>query len=94
MPLDDLLLEVHNLKKYFSVTRGILGREVGQVKAVDGISLSLREGECVALVGESGCGKTTAGRTILRLLEPSEGKILFYSTQGIEGPAASSAVNV
>lgn len=94
MPLDDLLLEVHNLKKYFSVTRGILGREVGQVKAVDGISLSLREGECVALVGESGCGKTTAGRTILRLLEPSEGKILFYSTQGNEGTAVSSAVNV
>ncbi len=94
MPLDNLLLEVHNLKKYFSVTRGILGREVGQVKAVDGISLSLREGECVALVGESGCGKTTAGRTILRLLEPSEGQILFHSTQEFEGTATDEAVNV
>jgi oligopeptide/dipeptide ABC transporter ATP-binding protein len=88
------LLEVNNLKKYFSVTRGILGREIGQVKAVDGISLSLREGECVALVGESGCGKTTAGRAILRLIEPSEGRILFYSTQGVEGAAPSAAVDV
>ncbi len=94
MPPDNLLLEVHNLKKYFSVTRGILGREVGQVKAVDGISLILQEGECVALVGESGCGKTTAGRTILRLLEPSEGQILFYSTQEFKDIATFAAVNV
>lgn len=72
-----ILLEVRNLKKYFPVRRGVLRRVVAHVKAVDGVSFFIREGETLGLVGESGCGKTTAGRTILRLLDPTEGNILF-----------------
>ncbi|MDP6778315.1 MAG: ATP-binding cassette domain-containing protein, partial [Candidatus Latescibacteria bacterium] len=62
------LLEVHDLKKHFPVTRGIFSRTAGHVRAVDGVSLTLVEGETLGLVGESGCGKTTVGRTILRLI--------------------------
>ncbi len=71
------LLEVSNLKKYFPITRGVLGREVGAVHAVENVSFSIFEGETLGLVGESGCGKTTVGRTILRLIEPTEGEISF-----------------
>ncbi|MEJ2164931.1 MAG: ATP-binding cassette domain-containing protein [Desulfobacterales bacterium] len=94
MPQKGKLLEVKDLKKYFPIFRGVFGRVVGQVKAVDGIDLVLNEGECLALVGESGCGKTTAGRTILRLLEPSGGEILFHSSLKFNGAASSSPVNV
>jgi peptide/nickel transport system ATP-binding protein len=76
---DTVLLEVKNLRKYYPVRRGILKRVVAQVKAVDGIDMFIKEGETLGLVGESGCGKTTAGRTILRLIEPTGGKILFRS---------------
>jgi oligopeptide transport system ATP-binding protein len=71
------LLEVKNLKTHFPVRAGLLQRPVGWVKAVDGVSFSINEGETVGLVGESGCGKTTLGRTILRLIAPTEGEIRF-----------------
>ncbi|RQW81011.1 MAG: ATP-binding cassette domain-containing protein, partial [Methanothrix sp.] len=67
------MLEVHDLKKTF--TTGIFNKR--SVKAVDGISFSIQEGESFGLVGESGCGKTTVGRLVLRLIEPTEGKVLF-----------------
>ncbi len=73
-----LLLEVKNLKKYFPVRRGVFRRTVGWVKAVDDVSFFIREGETLGLVGESGCGKTTCGRTILRLIEPTAGEVLFH----------------
>jgi peptide/nickel transport system ATP-binding protein len=76
-PQSDVLLQVNNLKKYYPITGGLLRRQVGAVKAVDDLSLTIKYGETVGLVGESGCGKSTAGRTILRLLEPTEGSISF-----------------
>ncbi len=72
-----ILLEVRNLKKYFPIQKGFFRRVVGQVQAVDGVDLFIREGEILGLVGESGCGKTTLGRLILRAFEPTEGEILF-----------------
>ncbi|MDH4028983.1 MAG: ABC transporter ATP-binding protein [Nitrospirota bacterium] len=72
-----ILLEVKNLKKYFPVSGGIFSRVVGHVKAVDDISFHVREGETLGLVGESGCGKTTAGRVILRLAGPTAGSVSF-----------------
>jgi peptide/nickel transport system ATP-binding protein len=74
---DAPLLEVRELTKYFPVRAGVLMRKVGDVHAVDGVSLTLRRGQTLGLVGESGCGKTTVGRTILNLLPPSGGKVLF-----------------
>jgi oligopeptide transport system ATP-binding protein len=71
------LLEVKDLKKYFPIKKGILSRTVGYVKAVDGVSFSLKRGETLGLVGESGCGKTTVGRSILRLIEPTSGQVIF-----------------
>ena len=73
---DQPLVEVRNLKKYFPVTRGIVfQKKVGMVRAVDGISFSIAHGETLGLVGESGCGKTTAGRTLLGLYPPTDGEI-------------------
>ena len=74
----ELLLEVKNLQKYFPVRRGVFRRTVGHVKAVDDVSFYIRGGETLGLVGESGCGKTTCGRTILRLIEPTAGQVLFH----------------
>jgi len=71
------LLEIKNLKTHFPIHAGIIRRQVGAVKAVDDVSLTINEGETVGLVGESGCGKTTLGRTILRLIEPTAGNIVF-----------------
>ncbi len=73
----DRLLEVQGLKKYFLIKKGVLRRTVGWVQAVDGVSLHIDKGETLGLVGESGCGKSTIGKCILRLLEPTEGNILF-----------------
>jgi peptide/nickel transport system ATP-binding protein len=77
---DRVLLEVKSLKKYFPVRRGVFRRVVGHVKAVDDVSFYIKEGETLGLVGESGCGKTTCGRTILRLIEPTAGQVLFHKT--------------
>ena len=71
------LLEVRNLKKYFPVRRGVLSRVVSHVKALDDVSFSIDKGETFGLVGESGCGKTTTGRAVLRLIEPDSGEVRF-----------------
>ena len=78
------LLEVNNLKKFFPIKKGILSRTVGHVKAVDGVSFILKKGETLGLVGESGCGKTTVGRSILRLIEPTSGQITFNDKNLLE----------
>ena len=88
MPLDvgasdrPPLLEVRNLKKHFPIKKGVLRKVVGQVRAVDDVSFSLAEGETLGLVGESGCGKTTTARCILRAIDPTGGQILFRTKAG------------
>jgi oligopeptide/dipeptide ABC transporter ATP-binding protein len=76
------ILEVKDLKMHFPITQGFLQRVVGQIKAVDGVTFNLREKEVLGLVGESGCGKTTVGRTILRLYDPTAGEVRFRSQSG------------
>ncbi len=77
-----VILEVNDLKKFFPIKKGFLKRVVGQVRAVDGVSFFINEGETLGLVGESGCGKTTTARCILRAVEPTAGEILFLKGSG------------
>ena len=77
MSRDDVLLDIVDLKKYFPIRKGLLRKIVGQVRAVDGVSLQIRRGETLALVGESGCGKTTVSRCVLRAQMPTSGAIHF-----------------
>jgi peptide/nickel transport system ATP-binding protein len=76
-PQNDVLLEVRDLKKHFPIYKGMFKRVVGHVKAVDGVSFFVRQGETMGLVGESGCGKTTTGRVILRAYDPTAGEVWF-----------------
>jgi peptide/nickel transport system ATP-binding protein len=83
------LLEVKHLKKYFPIKKGVLQREVGNVRAVDDVSFAIDQGETIGLVGESGCGKTTTSRCILRALDPTDGQILFRTQAGVMVDIAS-----
>jgi oligopeptide/dipeptide ABC transporter ATP-binding protein len=76
-PQNDKVVEVKNLKMYFPITRGLLRRKVGEIRAVDDVSFEINKNETLGLVGESGCGKTTTGRCILRLYQPTSGHIIF-----------------
>ncbi len=85
---DSPLLRIENLKTYFPIKKGVFRRTVGYVKAVDDVTLTVKKGRTIGLVGESGCGKTTLGRTVLRLVEPTEGRV-YYGDREVTGmPAA------
>jgi oligopeptide/dipeptide ABC transporter ATP-binding protein len=83
------LVEVQNLKKYFPIKKGILSRTLNHVKAVDGLDFTIFKGETLGLVGESGCGKSTTGRTILQLLKPTEGEVLYEGKNLVGMPKKS-----
>jgi peptide/nickel transport system ATP-binding protein len=78
----DLVLQVNHLKKYYPLESGFLRRKIGEVRAVDDVTFSIRQGETVSLVGESGCGKTTTSRCIIRAVEPTGGEILYRTEKG------------
>ena len=77
MANNEILIEVKNLKKYFVKNKGLIRKQLEITKAVDDVSFYIRKGETLGLVGESGCGKSTTGRTVLRLYEPTAGEILY-----------------
>src|SRR5690554_4758752 len=74
---EDIILEVMNLKKYFPIKSGVFSKQKGEVKAVDDISFKIKRGTTMGLVGESGCGKSTVGRTLLRLIDKTDGSVYF-----------------
>lgn len=78
----DSILELRDLKKYYPILGGVFRRELNSVKALDGVDLDIRRGECLGLVGESGCGKTTTGKAIIRLHDPTEGNIFYSKKNG------------
>src|SRR6266508_757804 len=90
---DDILMEVKGLKKYFPINQGLLRRTVGYVKAVDDVNFYVRKGETLGLVGESGCGKSTAGRTIIRLYEPTAGQV-FFNSRALASNGGNKMVNL
>ncbi len=85
---NDVLLDVQQVKKWFPIEKGFLRKTVGHIKAVDDVSFSVNHGECLGIVGESGCGKTTLGRCIVRAYEPTSGEILLnHSGKPLTSPA-------
>src|SRR5690349_20027009 len=90
---DKVLLEVKGLKKYFPIQKGLLKRPVGYVKAVDDVNFYVRKGETLGLVGESGCGKSTAGRSIIRLYEPTAGEV-WFRTRALSSNGDGKVVNL
>jgi len=84
----DKLLEIKNLKKHFPILGGVFRRKIADVKALDGIDLDIFRGECLGLVGESGCGKTTTGKTVIRLHDPTDGHIYYHPSRNETGPSA------
>jgi len=93
----EVLVEVRNLKTHFPILKGLLRRPAGAVKAVDGVNLAIRQGQWMGLVGESGCGKTTLGKTIMRLLQPTSGHIYFNVPDDIKAEIdllKESAINI
>src|SRR5882762_9755939 len=88
-----MILEIVALKKFFPIRKGLLRRVVGQVRAVDGVSFEIKKGETLALVGESGCGKTTVSRCVVRALQPSAGAIRFRLGDG-NGSNGGGAVDI
>ncbi len=77
-----VLLDVKNLRKFFPIRRGVLQKVVGNVRAVDDVTFYINQGETLSLVGESGCGKTTTSRCILRAIDPTAGQVMFRTEQG------------
>jgi len=84
------LLEIKNLKKYFPIKSGVFSRTVNHIKAVDGVDLNIGKGTTLGLVGESGCGKSTLGKTIIKLLNPTEGQIIFENTDITDQPESGT----
>jgi ABC-type oligopeptide transport system ATPase subunit len=91
VPTGEPLLKVRDLKKYFPIKKGLFSRHVADVRAVDGVSFDIYPRETLGVVGESGCGKTTVGRTILRLLEPTAGSATFDGQEAVPSFVPSAA---